>query len=303
MGRREARPEPAGPLGHAGRVAAEALLRSLAHVPPGVVYRAGGLFRQLARCTRSRHVAERNLAVCLPELSPDARRAVALESCAHFARAVLEAPRLWSEAPGRLAGRVEAVAGDEVIADTLAAGRGVLLLVPHLGSWELMGLWCSARWPMTSLYRPQHPAVDRYIRRARERHGARLVPTTAGGVRALYEALSAGGLVGMLPDHVPRTGGVFAPFCGEPALTTTLPARLLARTGAAAVMGYALRLPGGRFRLRFERAPETLADPDPERAAAALNEAVARCIRMAPEQYLWAYKRFKARPPGAAPVY
>jgi len=303
MGRREARPEPAGGLGRAGRVAAEALLRSLAHVPPGLVYRAGGLFRLLARCTRGLHVAERNLALCFPELTPEARRALALESCAHFARAVLEAPRLWSEPPERLARRVDAVEGEALVADSLAAGRGVLLLAPHLGSWELVGLWCSARWPMTSLYRPQHPSVDRYIRRARERHGARLVPTTAAGVRALYEALRAGGLVGMLPDHVPRTGGVFAPFCGEPALTTTLPARLLARTGAAAVMGYALRLPGGRFRLRFEPAPGALADPDPARAAAALNEAVARCIRAAPEQYLWAYKRFKARPPGAAPVY
>ncbi|HHQ41681.1 MAG TPA: lipid A biosynthesis acyltransferase [Chromatiales bacterium] len=289
--------------GTAGRIAAEAVLAALARLRPAAAWRLADAVAGLAAGRRARVVAERNVALCLPQLDPERRAAVVRASLRHAARAYLEAPGLWRLSPPALARRVAAVEGEAALAGPLAAGRGVLLLVPHLGSWELVGLWCSARWPMTSLYRPQHWAVDRYIRRARERHGARLLPAGTAGVRGLYQSLREGRLVGMLPDHVPRTGGVFAPFFGEPALTTTLPARLLARTGAAAVVGCALRLPGGRYRLRFVPAPPALAATDPAEAAAALNAAIAALIESAPEQYLWTYKRFKARPPGAAPVY
>ncbi len=294
-----------GPGGRLARRAAEALLAGLARLPLPLLHAAGGAFARAGAGIRARAlaVAERNLALCLPELDPAARRRLARASLVHAGRAYLEAPALWAMGPEALVRRLTQVEGADAVGACLREGRGVLLLVPHLGSWELVGLWCSLRWPMTSMYRPQHWTVDRYIRRARERHGARLVPTTTAGVRGIYEALRSGRLVAMLPDHVPRTGGVFAPFFGEPALTTTLPARLLRRTGARPFLACALHRPGGRYALSFSPAPAALADPDPARAAAALNEAVAALVRRSPEQYLWTYKRFKARPPGAAPVY
>ena len=289
--------------GAAGRLAAEAVLGTLARLRPAAAWRLAEALAGLAAGRRARAVAERNVALCLPRLDTARRAAVVRASLGHAARAYLEAPGLWRLPPAALARHVAGVEGEEALAEPLASGRGALLLVPHLGSWELVGLWCSARWPMTSLYHPQHWTVDRYVRRGRQRHGARLLPVGTAGVRGLYQALRRGELAVMLPDHTPRTGGVFAPFFGEPALTTTLPARLLARTGAAAVVGCALRLPGGRYRLRFVPGPPALAAPDPVEAAAALNAAVAALVEAAPEQYLWTYKRFKVRPPGAAPVY
>ena len=89
-----------------------------------------------------------------------------------------------------------------------------------------------------------------------------------------------------MPDQEPvESGGRFASFFGLPALTMTLVPRLLRRTGASAVFGYALREDRGGFTMHFEEASPELADEDLDRALAALNRGVERCVRAAPEQY------------------
>ncbi|MDZ7825461.1 MAG: hypothetical protein U5R48_04865 [Gammaproteobacteria bacterium] len=136
-----------------------------------------------------------------------------------------------------------------------------------------------------------------------ERTGARLVPTDAGGIRALLQALRSGGMAGILPDQVPPRGaGRHASFLGRPALTMTLVQRLLRSTGAEALMATALRVPDG-FQLHFRRPVAGLDAADPRRAARALNASVEECIALAPAQYQWSYKRFKHPPPGSPDPY
>jgi KDO2-lipid IV(A) lauroyltransferase len=108
-----------------------------------------------------------------------------------------------------------------------------------------------------------------------------------------------------MPDQDPRRGaGVFVPFFGVPANTSTLVSRLAARSGAAVMLAFAERLPGGAgFRLHFRAASEAVRDTDLVRSASALNLDIERLVRERPEQYLWSYKRFSVRPPGEANPY
>ena len=140
---------------------------------------------------------------------------------------------------------------------------------------------------------------------ARNRGGGRALPTNSRGVRGLFKALRDGEVVGILPDQEPpKREGRYAPFFGRPALTMELPVKLAARQRAPMVFGYAFRLPrGGRWVIRFREAPEGLTSPDPDQAVAALNAGVEACVREAPEQYLWTYKRFNHQPEGWSRPY
>lgn len=253
-----------------------------------------------------RRITARNLSLCFPELTPRARRRLLRRSLREAGKTATEAGALWHWPAQRLFRQVRAVHGLAHVREPLAAGRGVILLAPHLGAWELIGLYPFAPCAMTSLYRPprmRHLAA--WAKQARERFGARLVPTDAAGVKALYRSLAEQGLVGILPDQEPRDARApFAPFFGVPARTMGLVNRLARKTGAAVVYAYAERLSWGRgYAIHVLPAPPGIDDADPVRAATALNAGVEACVRRLPAQYQWGYKRFKSRPDGAPDVY
>jgi KDO2-lipid IV(A) lauroyltransferase len=121
----------------------------------------------------------------------------------------------------------------------------------------------------------------------------------------LVRALRRNELVGVLPDQDPGPGsGVFAPLLGVPANTSVLVPRLVQRTGAPVLYVACERLPAGRgFHMRFTPPSPQVRDPDLELATRAMNSDLACLIRRVPEQYLWSYKRFRARPPGSPDPY
>ncbi len=246
--------------------------------------------------SRARQVSRLNLALCLPELAPAERERVVRASLVHAVISGLELGALWHWPDERLAALEEDVVGAELL-DRVEPGRGLLLLLPHLGNWELFNHFLLRRGPLTGLYRPA-PVVelDRLIRRARERSGCTMAPATAGGVRQLVVALRRGETVAILPDQEPTTAaGIFGPFFSIPALTMTLAGKLADHCRPLTLLGAALRTRGG-FRIQLEAAPDAVADPDPAVATAAVNLAVEGLVRRWPEQYLWSYKRFKTRP-------
>jgi KDO2-lipid IV(A) lauroyltransferase len=127
----------------------------------------------------------------------------------------------------------------------------------------------------------------------------------AGGVRALYQALDRGELVGMLPDQEPGAGnGVFAPLFGIQANSMVLLSRLAIKTGAPVIFAYAERLSHGRgYHLHFLPAPPAINQAPLEHSVAIMNEMVETLIRQKPQQYQWGYKRFRTRPAGESAIY
>lgn len=273
-----------------------------------MLWRAGGWLGDLAALVpnRSRAATRINLKLCFPELDDAARARLERASLREAGRTILEIGALWTWERERVLGLVREVRGLEAFEAALAEKRGALGLTPHLGAWEMVGLFAGSRYPFTALYRPPRAReLDQVYRSARERLGSRLVATDQNGVRTLYRVLASGEVVGILPDQDPGRGsGMFVPFFGIPANTTTFVARLAHKFRLPVFISWAERLPrGAGFRLHIERVSGELCDADPEVATRALNRAVEQAVRQCPEQYLWSYKRFRNRPTGERSPY
>jgi KDO2-lipid IV(A) lauroyltransferase len=281
------------------------LLRGLAWLPLPAQRRVGvlvgrGLWRVAGEAAR---VTRINVDRCFPASSLSERETLARMSLIHTAQNAAEAGVLfyWPEARWRaLAVRV---AGEHHIQDAQRARRGVLILVPHFGNWEYLALYLG-KYGLTALYDPPRlRGIETPLQRARSRSGSTLVPISVQGIRAVYQALAAGGVVALLPDQVPaRSAGVYAPFFGNLALTMTFAQRLIRKTRPLVLMGSARRVAGG-FALRFTPVDPAIAAADPVRSAACMNQCIEAEIRRDPAQYQWEYKRFRRPPPGTADCY
>ena len=281
------------------------LLRLLAPLPLPIHHALGTALGLAAWWlpTRMRRRSLQNLERCLPELDARQRRRLARRSLVETGKAAMEIACLWFSPDARIRRLVREIRGEEILHRALAAGRGVIALTPHLGSWEMVAQYYGlGPVPLTCLYRPPRQAPLEALLQSRRRGTLRLLPTTAAGVRGLYRALAEGGIAGILPDQDPGPGGgVFAPFFGHPARTMTLVSKLARRSGAPVIFSWVERLPRGRgYAIRFAPAPEGIASPDPYTAARALNQGVENCVRALPGQYQWSYNRFRAAPPPAA---
>ena len=256
--------------------------------------------------TKQRYYAETNLALCFPELDEGQRRRLARRTLIETVKVVLEYPLLCLGRTSRIKNLVREVSGESLLKEALVQYRGVIMISPHLGNWEVIGTYISRHYPMTNMYRPQrHPTMDKMIKLGRERFGAKLVPSNNQGMRDLLRALKQGEVIGTLPDQNPGVGtGVFVPFFGIMTYTPVFAGRLANRTGASVLMVVAERLPWGRgFRIKIIPASECNYAADSHEAAACMNRDIEQIIRTKPEQYWWGYNRFRTRPEGEPPIY
>ncbi|MDQ7727035.1 lysophospholipid acyltransferase family protein [Halomonas sp. SpR8] len=244
---------------------------------------------------REREVTERNLAVVYPHLSAPERKTLAQQSLRHSTATMLELGHAWMAEPQQVEAGILAVNGRDKLDSARAEGRGVIVLAPHFGNWEVLNFWLSSHFPFTAMYEPPKiAALDPVIRHGRERMGARLVPTNPRGVAALLKALKRSEAIGILPDQEPDWGsGVFAPFFSRDAYTATLLPKLVARTQASVVTGVALRIPGKGFEIHFLDADERVYSADDVESATGVNASVEAAIALAPAQYQWEYKRYR----------
>ena len=267
-----------------------------ARLPLGVFRALGAVLGGLFWITRSRkrRVVEANLALARADLDVSAQRQLARECVRECGISLIEVFGIWTN-PRRTLAKVHEVCGQELFDAALAAKRGLILCAPHLGSWEVANYWVGVRTPFATFYtQPRHPQAELLLRRLRQGGASTQFPIDDSGVRRVFRHLKDGGVVSIMPDHVPRAGSVVAPFFGVPALTMTLLPRLAQRTGACVLMLFVERLPQG-FRVHFREPPAALGDPDPLVACTAMNAAIEACVRDAFTQYQWNYKRFKAR--------
>jgi KDO2-lipid IV(A) lauroyltransferase len=178
-------------------------------------------------------------------------------------------------------------------------GHGLVMLTPHLGGFEIIPRVLAQHFPATILYRPSRQDwLNRIVEEGRAYPNMHFVPTNLNGVRQMTRALSKGEAIGILPDQVPTGGdGVWVPFFGRPAYTTPLPARLANRNKTPVIMFTAKRknLGQGWLMQATRLAPFS---EDATLAATEMNQAIEQAILKAPEQFIWAYNRFK-HPAGA----
>jgi len=214
-------------------------------------------------------------------------------------KGVLELPWVWRRPLPQVIAAIRTCDGWDGVEAARAAGRGIIMLTPHLGCFEVVSLYIGTRMPMTIMYRaPRWAALDRLMHIGRARGQIKLVGADLGGVRQMFKALKQGGVIGVLPDQAPGNGeGEWAPFFGRPAYTMTLIGRLIEISRPAVFMCVGERLPrGAGYALHFSPLTFDSDRPIPQQMNAALERTIARF----PAQYLWSYNRYKV-PRGAVP--
>jgi KDO2-lipid IV(A) lauroyltransferase len=227
-------------------------------------------------------------------------RRILHSAIAEAGRQGMEILPLWFRPQAQVASLVHSCIGEQAVLDAYHAGRGVVLLTPHLGCFEISAIYAAQHFPITVLYRePQIRWLDTLIVAGRGRGQEKLAPANLKGVRLLFKALRHKEALGVLPDQVPSAGeGEWVEFFGRPAYTMTLIGRLCETLDPAVFVAAAKRLPRGRgYEIEVEPVAGGLRG---EGSIRRMNAAIEQLVRKYPEQYLWGYNRYKH--PAGAPL-
>ncbi len=288
-------------------LAIRAAMRMLSWVTPRTAERIAPALSAIVwyLVPRLRRVTRLNLRAVYPQMSPEQRNKIARSSMHHYVRGIFEAGMLWHWQLEDLFELFDSVQGFEHAEEAIRAGNGLIVAAPHCGSWEMLNLYLHTKGKAAILYKPsKHADIDQMLVEKRRRGGAELVPATGSGLRRMFHLLKTGHFVALLPDQEPtRGGGQFAPFYGIEALTGVLLPRMARRTGAPVIFAVCERRQGGRYRVHIFKADETIYSEDMREALTAVNHGIEQCIDVDTGQYLWAYKRFRNRPPGEPSFY
>lgn len=254
---------------------------------------------------KKRYVTRLNLAAVYPHLDAGQRKKIGRSAMTNYVRGLFEAGMLWHWPLEKVYRYFDSTRGLEILKEGEETGKGVIVAAPHCGSWEMLNLFLHQYSSAAILYKPgKNAEIDEMMKQKRSKAGAEMVPATATGLRTMFKLLKTGRFVALLPDQEPTRGeGQFAPFLGVEALTGVLLPRMAQRTGALVIFAVCERLKGGKYRVHVFKADDEIYSKDMREALTAVNKGVERCIEVDPNQYLWAYKRFRNQPAGKGTFY
>lgn len=282
------------------------LVWSLGRLPFLLIWALGGLLGRLGYLLAGsrRRVGRRNLELCLPNMTTLARERLLRAHFGWLGVSALSQGVGWGISRARLA-RLVTIRNRDVIDACIAAGRPVIVLVPHFIGLELGGAaFTGLVHPGVYMYQKiRNPVVERQVRRARQQYGSVSIERQ-DDLRGLIREIKRGTPFFYLPDQDGGRRGIFAPFCGVPASTVPMLGRFAAMTDAVVIPTFARFLPWGRgLELIFDPPLADFPSGDPLTDATHMNQLIEARIHTMPEQYFWVHRRFKTRPPGAPSVY
>lgn len=259
---------------------------------------------------KHRRIGLINLSLAFPNESVPWRRRVLWDSFRQQGDHAVELSRLESLSLDEVRRRIpyEPGRGIENYLEARKQGRGVIFVTAHISAWEILPAAHAAHgYPLSFVVRPlDNPLLDRWLERLRSQRGNRAIGK-AVAVRRAFRVLRGGGDVGFLIDqNIQEKEGVFVPFLGQLACTTSSVAALALKTGAPVVPGFIYPSSGcGRFAIRFY--PPILVAPSGDEArdivryTAEFNTYVEQMIREFPHCWLWGHRRFATQPDGSNP--
>ncbi len=245
-----------------------------------------------------------NLALCFPEMSERERHDLGLKHFRMLGRNAVElSVMVWGSEKQLLElVRLECF---EHLKTAAEGGKPVIVMAPHFIGLNMGGIRVAHEYPGTSsIYSKQkNPVLDRIFLKARTRFGAPHLVSRQEGLRSVIRVIKSGKPFYFLPDmDFGIRDAIFSPFFGVPTATITALPRLAKLTGAK-VVPVITRQVGDGYVARFYPAWEDYPTGDIEADVRRMNAFIEERVREMPEQYFWAHKRFKTRPPGEPSPY
>lgn len=237
-----------------------------------------------------------NIQLAYPDLSETAQRQLVSQSIRSQCLTYIEFIKCWGMPPSYSLSLLKNIYGENILTEALANKKGVIVVVPHFGCWELLNAWLNLYTEPMIMYKPnKNKGINRYLLEAREKFNATLVPTDETGIRAIFKHLKQGGLTVILPDHLPKaSGGIYSKFFGQNTLTVTLVSKLAAKTQCNVIGLSCIRNDDlSNFDLHCTSLSDDILSKDLQLSVDTLNIAMQDIINQAPEQYIWSYKRFR----------
>lgn len=248
----------------------------------------------LSKTSKTIHL---NIEICLPQLEQRKREQIARAAIRNELQSYMEFFSIWGSSNTKNISRIHHIHGEHFFHEALAAEKGLVLIAPHFGTWEIMNAWFAQYTQMTILYKPiKNPEADDFVRSARSREQAHLVPTDESGVRQIFRALKQGGTTVILPDHTPKVGGEMIDYFGIPLASSSLSSKLIQKTKAKALLIYAIRNESDGFNMFIEPIDECIYNGTAVAGTRVIHASIENLIARYPEHYHWSYKRFKANP-------
>ncbi|MFZ9036340.1 MAG: lysophospholipid acyltransferase family protein, partial [Francisellaceae bacterium] len=151
--------------------------------------------------TRVKRTTTINLKLCFPDLSDYHLKKLVKGSIIQTMITGVEMPAILFKKPQKLLKLITAVEGRDLLQTLYDQNRGVMVLGPHIGCWEIGSLYFPAHFPAAMLYTPPKIAfINNLIVKARSRLCKSMSPANHTGVRTMFQSIKNHELVAMLSD-------------------------------------------------------------------------------------------------------
>ena len=280
------------------------LLWLISWLPYPVLMWLGAAFgRLLYRTLASRRkVAQRNIALCFPDMPKDQQQQLVRQNFEETGRALFDTVIGWWWPNWRIR-RLAHFTGYQHIQAALDEGKGVLLLAAHFLHLEAACRVFGLTHPSVGFYRPHNNALMDYLQ-YHGRNKANKYMIGKRDVKGLIEAINQGEVSFYLPDQdYGRKRAEFVPFFAVNETATTTGTLLFANAANCAVIPVrTARLPGNKgYEVAVLPALSQFPSGDDKADVTRVNQWVEQVVLQHPEQYMWLHRRFKTRPDPASP--
>ena len=241
----------------------------------------------------AKNASKQNLKICFPSLNEGDLQNLLKKVLIETGKNLTESGLIWNQSFKENSNLIRNIYGEKY----LDSSEKTILLVPHIGCWEITGRVIADKRKITFMYRPLRSSKQNdYLLARRNQGNLTMASADSSGILKIQRALNKGELIGILPDQDPgEEGGIMAPFFDKDVNTMTLLARLAKKHNAQVLMFWASRLENGRgYDLNFEPVDLSINGDDLESYVKVMNKSIESLVRKTPEQYMWSYRRFKS---------
>lgn len=178
-------------------------------------------------------------------------------------------------------------------------GKGVLVIVPHMGNWELIGrFYRYGGITAHAVSRKQRPEwVARMVSEIRHANGV-IEIDKRNALRPVLSALKRGETVNLLIDQHSRKEAVVTTFFGHPAMTVGSAALIALRTGCTVVVAASFRRKDRGIGVVVSEIIETIQTGDREKDILTNTQryvdVIERFVREYPGCWMWMHRRWRA---------
>lgn len=266
--------------------------RILRAVPAGLRHAAaspgGSAWFWLNRSQRRAALENYGAVLDLPARHPDVAK-VARRAFQNYGRMLTDFVLLGGLTREEVLERV-VVDGLHNLDAALEQGRGVVLALPHMGSWDMAAAYGAARgYPMIAVAERFPGSLDLAIIDNRRRFGLDVIALGRSAVREVREALAANKVVALVCD-LQQGPGVEVTFFGRRAVVPSGPAAFSLKSGAPMLLVHSHSSGPGRYRVVAEPGPEWAAGETSESAMQSIIKRFETYIRKRPDQW-YAFRR------------